>query len=639
MLPLIKITTALFAIGSGQAMGNKIVSTVVRLGDISYYMHSAELLQDQYNLPTFDIQLVAEPCTILTINGNLPTLEELYITLQEFKLKDDVWSTDFVQCITIQMVDSYRELTSDETTTLHNLGARIINHFHRVAGEAELPQGPYFLHHGLIYQAYRLYPDTAGAFMVSTVHAEGDSFRPIDVSAYGEQYPSILSVAVPSRLYYPKTREKPYAGLRMAVKDIIDLMGLKTGASSRAYTELYPAKDKTAETVQRLVELGFVVVGKLKTTQFADSEWPTRDWVDYHSPFNPRGDGYLTPSGSSAGSASAVASYTWLDFSLGTDTLGSIRAPAAAQAIFGMRPTLGAASTRGIVPYSSTWDTIGGFARTAGEFKTLAQALYGSTSTNHRVYNEPTKLIYLTDYWQVDGDASQKVFEAFVTRVEDFLGVKRTRINLADTWRETRPNGTHESISKYFHHAFDWSANRDQWTGLLGPFIEDYTQAMGKTPALNPQVRFKVGYTQTITEEQKAEGDRLLSIYHDWFYENIIPPAIDGYSSAIIILPWTNGEPDYRDEYKTGPQEFTGQGFFFYNIGPYAQCPELIFPVGTTPYTSKFTGKVEQLPAAVGLIAAKGSDIMLADFVSKVFKDLDSEGGVLVDRVSLEDEL
>lgn len=145
-------------------------------------------------------------------------------------------------------------------------------------------------------------------------------FRPLDAAAYGEQFPSALTVAVPSRLYYQKTVAKPYAGLRLAIKDIIDLKGLKTGASSRAYTELHPVRNKTAEIVQRLIDMGFIVVGKLKSTQFADSEWPTCDYVDYHGPFNPRGDGYLTPSGSSSGSASAVATYHWLDFSLGTDS-------------------------------------------------------------------------------------------------------------------------------------------------------------------------------------------------------------------------------------------------------------------------------------------------------------------------------
>lgn len=148
----------------------------------------------------------------------------------------------------------------------------------------------------------------------------GASFRSLDAAAYGEQFPSALTVAVPSRLYYSKTTDKPFSGIRIAVKDIIDLKGLKTGASSRAFTALYPAKEENADTVQHLLGLGFVIVGKLKSTQFADSEWPTCDYVDYHGPFNPRGDGYLTPSGSSSGSGSAVATYPWLDFALGMDS-------------------------------------------------------------------------------------------------------------------------------------------------------------------------------------------------------------------------------------------------------------------------------------------------------------------------------
>ncbi|PON28475.1 hypothetical protein TGAM01_v202969 [Trichoderma gamsii] len=164
-----------------------------------------------------------------------------------------------------------------------------------------------------------------------------------------------------------------------------------------------------------------------------------------------------------------------------------------------MRPTLGAANTTGVVPYSSNWDTVGGFARTAAEFKSLAQALYGSAETEGKIHEKPNKLICLTDYWPINHEESQRVMENFVMRVENFLRVNRTNINLAETWKRTRPEGTDESISKYFHHAFDWSANLDQWTGLLQPFITEYTDKMGKPPILNPQVRFKVGYTPTVT--------------------------------------------------------------------------------------------------------------------------------------------
>lgn len=146
------------------------------------------------------------------------------------------------------------------------------------------------------------------------------SYKALDAAAYGEIHPSSLTVAVPSRLRYTKSLEKPYAGVRLAVKDIMHLKGLKTTGGSRAYTELYGVREESADIIDRLLGLGFVIVGKSKTTQFADSEWPTCDYIDFHGPFNPRGDGYLTPSGSSSGSATAVAAYEWLDFALGTDS-------------------------------------------------------------------------------------------------------------------------------------------------------------------------------------------------------------------------------------------------------------------------------------------------------------------------------
>ncbi|CAH0020772.1 unnamed protein product [Clonostachys rhizophaga] len=585
-----------------------LVSTIARLGQ-----------EQKVDWPQIEYDHAVQACTVLTINGQAEAIQAIF---NDFETQDDVWSTEFSQYAIIQVIGNDHAALAKTHESLRLRGVKVVHFAILPSDSAPLPQGPYFLHHGHLHQAYRLYPDHAGAFIVSTVPDGNDGFRSLDAAVYGEQFPGALTVAAPSRLYYSKTDEKPFSGIRIAVKDIIDLKGLKTGASSRAFTALYPVKEETAETVQHLLDLGFVIVGKLKSTQFADSEWPTCDYVDYHGPFNPRGDGYLTPSGSSSGSASAVATYPWLDFALGTDTLGSIRSPAAAQGIFSMRPTTGVTSSKGLVPYSPKWDTIGGFSRTAAEYVTLAQALYGSNETYHKAFKNPTKLICPTDYWPVKDEPSQKLFEAFITKVEDFLEVTCTRISLADLWNESRPADTDESIDQYLNHAFEWSANRDQWLGLLKPFLQDYTDKMGKPPVLNPQVRFKVDYTPSITAEQQELADKHLETYRKWFYEKVLPPSEDGYSSSIMILPWTTGEPAYRDTYKSGPQQFTGEGFFFYNVGPYAQSPELIFPVGTTPYVSKFTGNVEQLPAAAGFIAAKGSDIMLADFVKKIFDDI-----------------
>lgn len=91
--------------------------------------------------------------------------------------------------------------------------------------------------------------------------------------------------------------------------------------SSRSWEELYPASNSTAAALQSLLDLGAIVIGKTKLSQFAEVEAPTADWVDFHCPFNPRGDGYLSPEGSTSGGAVALAACDFVDISIGTDSM------------------------------------------------------------------------------------------------------------------------------------------------------------------------------------------------------------------------------------------------------------------------------------------------------------------------------
>lgn len=131
--------------------------------------------------------------------------------------------------------------------------------------------------------------------------------------------PSALfkSIPVPSRLYSPnRTEEKPLSGLRISIPDVVTLKGAHTTMSSRAWTALYPPFiGKTAPYVQTLLDLGAVIVGKTKISPLATGQ----QWVDIQAPWNPAGDGYQDPSGSSAGAAVAAAAYAWLDVSAGED--------------------------------------------------------------------------------------------------------------------------------------------------------------------------------------------------------------------------------------------------------------------------------------------------------------------------------
>ncbi|HET6307382.1 MAG TPA: allophanate hydrolase [Rhodopila sp.] len=155
-------------------------------------------------------------------------------------------------------------------------------------------------------------------------------------------------------------RGRPLWGVPFAVKDNIDVAGLPTTAACPGFSYT-PATD--APAVRRLLDAGALLLGKTNLDQFATGLVGTR------SPYGiPRNvfDPARVPGGSSSGSACAVAAGI-ATFSLGTDTAGSGRVPAAFGNIVGLKPTIGSISSRGMVPACRSVDTISVFARSVDE--------------------------------------------------------------------------------------------------------------------------------------------------------------------------------------------------------------------------------------------------------------------------------
>lgn len=148
---------------------------------------------------------------------------------------------------------------------------------------------------------------------------------------------------------------KPLWGVPFAVKDNIDVAGLPTTAACPGFA-YQPAA--SAFVVARLEAAGAIVIGKTNLDQFATGLVGVRS--PYGVPRNALRDD-LIPGGSSSGSATAVGAGL-VPFSLGTDTAGSGRVPAALNGIVGLKPTLGALSATGVVPACRTLDTISIFA-------------------------------------------------------------------------------------------------------------------------------------------------------------------------------------------------------------------------------------------------------------------------------------
>jgi allophanate hydrolase len=156
-----------------------------------------------------------------------------------------------------------------------------------------------------------------------------------------------------------RTAEGPLAGLTFAIKDNIDLAGLPTTAGCPAYA-YSPARSATV--VERLMKAGAIPIGKTNLDQFATGLVGTRSpYGACSSVFDER---YIS-GGSSAGSAIAVAKGL-VDFSLGTDTAGSGRVPAAFNNIVGLKPTRGLLSTTGVVPACRSLDCVSIFANNCG---------------------------------------------------------------------------------------------------------------------------------------------------------------------------------------------------------------------------------------------------------------------------------
>ena len=163
-------------------------------------------------------------------------------------------------------------------------------------------------------------------------------------------------------------QQLPLYGIPFAIKDNIDVAGLPTTAGCPDYAYV---PTQTATAVQRLLDAGAILIGKTNLDQFATGLVGTRS--PYGACRNPF-DGRYISGGSSSGSAVSVA-LGLVSFSLGTDTAGSGRVPAAFNNIVGLKPTRGLISTAGVVPACRSLDCVSIFAQTVDDAVDVLEVL------------------------------------------------------------------------------------------------------------------------------------------------------------------------------------------------------------------------------------------------------------------------
>jgi amidase len=176
---------------------------------------------------------------------------------------------------------------------------------------------------------------------------------------------------VPDSVSLPATRPGSLDGLTVAVKDMIAIQGHTSSFGHPRWRATHAPSARTAPAVARLLAAGASVAGLAKLDQLAYSLIGNAG--EGAAPLNPQYPDRFT-GGSSSGPAAAVAAGA-ADVGLGTDTGGSIRIPAASCGLFGLRPTHGLISVRGVLPLAPSFDVVGVLARSAGTLSRVLSVL------------------------------------------------------------------------------------------------------------------------------------------------------------------------------------------------------------------------------------------------------------------------
>ena len=235
----------------------------------------------------------------------------------------------------------------------------------------------------------------------------------------------------------------PLAGRTLLVKDLIDTAGVRTTYGSRIYADHVPARH--AEVVERVLAAGAVVVGKAHLPEFAWSVLGQSPWYGTcHNPVRPG----RTTGGSSSGNAAALAAGL-VELGIGTDTGCSIRLPAAACDVVGLKPQWGRVPLEGVFPLVPTIDTVGPMARTVADVALLWSVLARRPVPEPRLAGLTVGLLRRPPGIG-DGRPTETsdAAEPYAARLEE-LGARVVEASVPDASASTWPQFLHEAARSH----------------------------------------------------------------------------------------------------------------------------------------------------------------------------------------------
>ncbi len=362
--------------------------------------------------------------------------------------------------------------------------------------------------------------------------------------------------------------EGPLAGLTLAVKDLFDVKGYPTGAGSPIVLAQSGIKTKTAPIVKALLQAGARFVGKTHTDELAFSLNGKN--AHFGAPINPAAPTRIT-GGSSCGSMAAVAGRL-ADIALGSDTGGSVRAPASYGGLFGIRPTHGRLSLKRTWPLAESLDTPGWFARDGETFSRVGKVLLGK---DRIALPASPRLLVAEDLFAQAVPEAETILRNVVQRAMPSVGepewVKVVRDADALYW------------------AFRWIQGREAWAAD-GAMIERFA------PPLGPGVAERFAFSRAVTDEQYARGEATRKSFRARLARLL---GQDG----VLILPTMPDIAPLVSAQEPELEDFRNRALRLLCLSGLSGFPQVTIPAAQR----------DGAPLGLSLIGPKGSDASLID--------------------------
>ncbi|MBB5704499.1 amidase [Ochrobactrum daejeonense] len=356
----------------------------------------------------------------------------------------------------------------------------------------------------------------------------------------------------------------PLEGERLAVKDIYDVAGMATGCGNpQILAESAPAA-KSAPVVEKLLAAGAEFIGKAQTDELAFSLMGQN--AHYPHPVNPAAPDRVT-GGSSSGSAAAVAGGL-ADIALGSDTGGSIRAPASFCGLIGLRTTHGRIPLEGIMPLAPSLDTIGWFARNIALYEKVGAVLIGDDARDFSL----TRLLYMPVLEQLllgqdETDAYRAMFAEVRPHFTSLKAASQPTLSIDELYLVFR----HVQGAEAWAAHGDWISSGDR---RLGPGVADRF-AFGSGIPADLVDRQRLRRAQFTQELEQIIGD-----------------------DALLALPTVPGAAPLADQPFEALQAYREQALRLLCLSVLSGLPQITVPLG----------QVQGAPFGISFIGPRGSD-------------------------------